>query len=824
MVMAQSKHAAVIDRERSLASYLPFSSHLSPTVLMAQDSSLMTVFEVQGINSQTKNDTELNQHVHSLQHFYKGLSDKQGVSLWMHTIRRRESFSIGGEFTLPICQQINDDYQSGFKDKALVNRFYITLVLKNVAVLSNGLFGSKVKLEDEAAKQQRITGMLSEMNRLSDTFLSTFSEYGIRQLGCVDTNVGYSTIDGHDSHSMNQKSAYHFYSEPLCLFHYLLSGRWQPIVVPDGEINRVLPDAQLAVGRETIELKRIDGSTYLQGLEIKEYPNNSQHNTFDALLSLPFEFVLTQSFSLKPREEAMTWLKRHQGRLNNGGDLGTQKFQLSEARSRLADDDFAMGEYHFSFFVFASSQAKARECVVEAEKVLLKGGIRSVPISIALDSAFFAQFPANWSYRPRVVRLTTSNISDFWSFHNVLTGKRDHAPWGDAVTRLKPYVKDGAPYYFNFHQVSPFCDDTGKTLLGNTTVIGKSGTGKSVLLALLIAQMQKFAKDAPLNLVVFDKDRGLEALVRSMGGVYSQIKHGEPTGFNPFALIDMPHNRSFLKRLCRRLLKPSDVQQSLSDKEIEAIDTAVNGVMDLPPRSRRLWSMSTFIQDANLLRRLSRWIGDGEFAWVFDNDVDTFDFQARWIVGVDGTHLLTMGNDLKTPISLYLLHRMDEVIDGRRFAYFMDEAWAWVNDDAFSEFVSNKQVTIRKQNGFGVFATQTPRQLIDSPVGMALTQSCATEIYLANPKATYEEYVTHFKLTPAEFDLLTKFGESSRLCLVKTNESTSVICSFALPKAMKKWLPVLSISSEQLPFLEQALEQGGDNPDDWLPLYLDAVS
>ena len=36
--------------------------------------------------------------------------------------------------------------------------------------------------------------------------------------------------------------------------------------------------------------------------------------------------------------------------------------------------------------------------------------------------------------------------------------------------------------------------------------------------------------------VIFDKDRGLEILVRALGGAYAPLKFGQPTGFNPLAL------------------------------------------------------------------------------------------------------------------------------------------------------------------------------------------------------------------------------------------------------------------------------------------------
>ncbi len=47
--------------------------------------------------------------------------------------------------------------------------------------------------------------------------------------------------------------------------------------------------------------------------------------------------------------------------------------------------------------------------------------------------------------------------------------------------------------------------------------------------------------------VLFDKDRGLEILVRALGGEYQPLKSGEPTGFNPLQLAPTPRNVEFLK-------------------------------------------------------------------------------------------------------------------------------------------------------------------------------------------------------------------------------------------------------------------------------------
>ena len=60
--------------------------------------------------------------------------------------------------------------------------------------------------------------------------------------------------------------------------------------------------------------------------------------------------------------------------------------------------------------------------------------------------------------------------------------------------------------------------------------------------------------------VIFDKDRGLEILVRALGGEYFPLKNGVPTGFNPLQLPITPANIEFFKLWLRALcaVQPCD--------------------------------------------------------------------------------------------------------------------------------------------------------------------------------------------------------------------------------------------------------------------------
>jgi len=221
-------------------------------------------------------------------------------------------------------------------------------------------------------------------------------------------------------------------------------------------------------------------------------------------------------------------------------------------------------------------------------------------------------------------------------------------------------------------------------------------------------------------------------------------------------------------------------------------------------------------------KRLSKWCYDdghgvkGVYAWVLDCPHDEIDFTAYDNYGIDGTDFLDNA-DVRTPIAMYLLHRMESIIDGRRFIYWMDEAWKWVDDDAFAEFAGNKQVTIRKQNGLGVFATQMPSSLLRSKIASALVQQVATEIYLPNPKADYKEYVEGFKVSEAEFKIISNLHEDSHMFIVKQGHH-SMIGHLDL-NGFDDELAIMSGSSDNNELLDEIIEAVGDNPDNWLPVF-----
>ena len=167
-------------------------------------------------------------------------------------------------------------------------------------------------------------------------------------------------------------------------------------------------------------------------------------------------------------------------------------------------------------------------------------GIVCVREDLNLEPAFWANLPGNFSYIARRSLISNSNFSGFASFHAFPSGRQNGNHWGEAITKLE--TTSGTPYWFNFHERD----------VGNFTVIGPTGTGKTVLLTFLMAQAQRLNPRS----IYFDKDRSAEIFIRAIGGDYTIVNQGRPTGLNPLQLPDTPEKSVFFTGMAQTACYP----------------------------------------------------------------------------------------------------------------------------------------------------------------------------------------------------------------------------------------------------------------------------
>ena len=90
--------------------------------------------------------------------------------------------------------------------------------------------------------------------------------------------------------------------------------------------------------------------------------------------------------------------------------------------------------------------------------------------------------------------------------------------------------------------------------------------------------------------------------------------------------------------------------------------------------SRALRALSASATPAAIGARLERWCQGGPLGWVLDNEIDALSLDARFL-GFDMTHFLDDHAEVRTPIMMYLFHRLAALVDGRRLVVDIDEFW-----------------------------------------------------------------------------------------------------------------------------------------------------
>ncbi|MGU7811644.1 VirB4 family type IV secretion/conjugal transfer ATPase [Burkholderia sp. AW49-1] len=799
---ARSKIVSVANREVPLAGFIPYSTHVTDHVIKTREGDYLQIWKLAGIAFEAADPADILARHEGFNQFVRGLAGGH-VALWTHRLRRRVSDGLSTHYSNRFCEELATRYYASFAGyRMMANELYLTVVYRpNRTRLGRVVSRAARRTRDDIRRDQ--LDALKVMAELAEQVESSLKPYEPIGLGVYrpPSPVGQTSRR---------------YSSALELLGYLVNGVWEREPVPAGSIREVLPTSRLFVGAEKVEIRMPTRTRFAAMLDLKDYPEETEPGMLNGLLYEDFEYVETQSFTILDKPTAKEVLERQRNQLIAGEDAAVSQVEaLDRALDDLINGSFVLGEYHYSLAVLGDTLGELSRSVAKARTQLADAGFQTALIDLVADAAWFAQLPANWRYRPREAKLTSRNFCGLSSLHNFATGKRDGNPWGEAITIVK--TPSGQPLYLNFHATPDKQDSLDEKALANTQIIGRAGAGKTVLELFLLAMATKFG----VTVVLFDKDRGTEIAIRAMGGIYTVFRRGKPTGLNPFQMAPDEAVIDFWERLVRKLV---DVGAPLSAKDELDISRAVREVARMDEPLRRLSMVRQLLPNVgenSLHARLAKWCAGGRLGWVLDNPTDRIDLAQASLFGFDDTELLD-DTEVSTPVTMYLLHRTESLIDGRRFIYVMTEFWKRLSDPVFADFAKNKQKTIRKQNGLGIFDTQSPADVLGSDIARALIEQSATFFFLPNPRADYDDYVHGFKLTEAEFNIVRNLGESSRLFLVKQGHR-SAIGRLDLA-GLGDVLDVLSGTTDNVELLDTIRAQLGNAPQDWLPVFHDALA
>jgi type IV secretion system protein VirB4 len=774
-----TEDAREIAREQSAAKHLPYSHHVDERTVATHDGRLMQFIRLRGLLFETADSDELNYRAELRDAMLRAIGTSR-FAIYHHILRRRIDVELGGEFP----DRFSADLDSRWKQRQADKRLYVNeLILTVVRRPLQGKIGLLDRLRPGSgrASVETSTNELRQLTSAVDGLMSALAAYGPELLGVHQQNEAY-------------------FSEPLEFLSYLLNGELRPVRLCHERIANYLPTRRISFGQEAIEMGPTghEPRRFAGMLSIKDYPGFTAPGMLDDILRLPFEMTVSQSFAFIERKAVLDRMNLAIRRMRSAEDEAVSlRSELTIAKDEVAAGRSAFGEHHTSFAIRGDTLEEVDEGIAEVSAALADLGIVAVREEIALEPAFWAQFPGNFPYIARRGLVSTSNFASLASLHNFASGRAFGNHWGEAVTLLE--TTSAGPFLFNFHVGD----------LGNFTVIGPSGSGKTVILNFLLAQARKFDP----RIIFFDKDRGAELFIRAIGGTYDRLHPEQPSGLNPLQLPDRAANRQFLMDWLAVLAG------GVSAEEAAEIRDAVDASYAQPVELRRLRHLVDLFRgghrphSADLYARLRPWWGEGERAWLFDNDIDRTDVDAR-TVGFDMTAILDDPVS-RTSAMLYLFHRVEERLDGSPAIIVIDEGWKALDDDVFVRRIKDWEKTIRKRNGIVGFATQNAEDALQSKISGAIIEQAATQIFTPNPKAREEDYVGGFGLSPHEFEIVRTLPDTSRAFLVRQGNESAVVRLDL--NGEKDILAILSGRESSVRLLDEVRREVGEDPQAWMP-------
>ena len=780
--------AAHLTRELEPRERLPYARHVTDRIVALDNGALMMSFRLDGASFETADVRDLNDWHGKLNGAWRNLASDR-LAIWHHLIRRRDDAYPAGQFRSVFARDLDAAYRARVgREQMFVNELYVTLVLHPgrdvtdraqawATHWSRRLIGQRIAGAQAAEAEAEAVKLIEDAGRDLAQYLA---RYGAAPLGLVER-------DGL------------WFSESMALLRLILTGRPEPVPLVRGHLGSAIYTARAIFGREALEIRDVAEALYAGLFGVKEYPAATRPGLWDGLLSARFAFVAAQSFTFLSKASARAVMERKQNQMTSARDRATSQIAgLDDALDDLMSNRFVMGDHQASLMVYGDSPRQLADHMSKARALLADSGMVVAREDLALEAAFWAQFPGNFKLRARPAAINSRNFAALAPFHTHPAGKAEGNHWGPAVGLLR--TSAGSPFYFNFHVGD----------IGHTFICGPTGSGKTVVQNFMLAQLEKLGAQQ----VFIDKDRGAEIFVRACGGTYLALKTGQPTGFAPFKALEYDAaNRAFLAALVRQLASPTD--RRLTAQEDRAIEEAVMALAPLAPEQRSLSALRALLgqRDAGGIgARLERWCRGGPLGWVFDNEVDALSLDARFL-GFDMTHFLDHA-EVRTPIMMYLFHRLAALVDGRRLVVDIDEFWKALGDEAFRGLAQDGLKTYRKQNAFMVFGTQSPADVLRSDISHTILEQCATKVFLPNPHAQARDYIDGFGLTEREFHLVREDLATERRQFLVKQGLNSVVVELNLD-GLGDHLAILSGRTETVELLDRLRVQHGDAYADW---------
>ncbi|RMB01989.1 conjugal transfer protein TrbE [Eilatimonas milleporae] len=694
-----------------LADFLPWAALIAPGVVLNKDGSLQRTAQFRGPDLDSATPAELVATAGRLNSAFRRLGSGWAAFVEAQRLPARD-YPLS-EFPDPVSALVDAERRAQFEEAGshFESAYFLTLVWMPPA--------------DDASRAERWLYEGAEDGGADPhEHLTSFISRTDSVLGLLD---GFMPA-----------AAWLSDEETLTYLHSTISARRQRVRVPETPmyLDALLADCGLVGG-----LAPRLGEVHLKTLTIIGFPTATWPGLLDELNGQAFEYRwATRAICLDKTDAAKLftrirrqWFAKRKGIAAILKEVMTNEASTlmdSDAANKAVDADEALQELGSDLvgaaFVTATvtvwdeDERRAEAKLKAVEKIVQGRDFTCMAETLNAVEAWLGSLPGHLYANVRQPPISTLNLAHMIPLSAVWAGpvRNDHL--------------DGPPLFFADTEGStPFRFSTHVGDVGHTLIVGPTGTGKSVLLALMALQFRRYEQ---AQVFAFDFGGSIRCATLACGGDFEDLAGAlseaeDAVSLQPFARIDDATERSWAQDWLAGLLGREGVTIDPTAKD--HLWSALTSLASAPVEERTLTGLSVLLQSQELKRALQPYCIGGPFGRLLDaehEELGAADVQAFETEGLNGTAAAPA-------VLAYLFHRIEGRLDGRPSLIIVDEGWLALDDATFGGQLKEWLKTLRKKNASVVFATQSLSDVDGSTIAPAIIESCPTRVFLPNERA-----------------------------------------------------------------------------------------
>ena len=528
-------------------------------------------------------------------------------------------------------------------------------------------------------------------------------------------------------------------AETLTYLHSCVSTKRHRVRVPETPIylDALLTDQPLTGGLEP----RL-GDQHLRILTIVGFPTTTTPGLLDELNRLPFPYRWSTRAILLDKLEATRlltkirrqWFAKRKSIAAILKEVMTNEQSVlvdTDAANKAADADVALQELGAdvagmayvttTITVWDADPRLADEKLRLVEKVIQGRDFTAMIESVNAVDAWLGSLPGHAYANVRQPPISTLNLAHMIPLSAVWAGPERDEHFG-APPLLYGRTEGSTPFRFSLH-----VGDVGHTL-----VVGPTGAGKSVLLALMALQFRRYDRS---QVFAFDFGGSIRAAALAMGGDWHDLGGGLTEGsdtsvaLQPLARIHDTYERAWAADWIVAILMREGV--AITPEVKEHLWTALTSLASAPVEERTITGLTVLLQSNDLKQALRPYCVGGPYGRLLDAESEHLGNSRCQAFEIEGL----VGTGAAPAVLAYLFHRIGDRLDGRPTLLIIDEGWLALDDEGFAGQLREWLKTLRKKNASVIFATQSLSDIDNSAIAPAIIESCPTRLLLPNERA-----------------------------------------------------------------------------------------